>query len=94
MTTEVISLELPISVYNKLQELVTEEQSDPVTVITHLVTVAHQHRSWLRDLATLRQQIQQEGGLQQVGSTKEEVIERLRQTRREIFEAEYAHLYR
>jgi hypothetical protein len=29
-----------------------------------------------------------------VGSSREEVVERLRQTRREIFEAEYGHLYR
>lgn len=93
MSIEVVSLELPVSVYNKLQELVTEEQSDPITVVTHLITIAHQHRSWLRDLTELREQIQRDGGLQ-VGNTKEEVVERLRQTRREIFEAEYAHLYR
>jgi hypothetical protein len=30
----------------------------------------------------------------QVGATKDEVVERLRQARCEIFEAEYAHLYR
>jgi hypothetical protein len=30
----------------------------------------------------------------QVGTTKDAVVERLRQTRHDIFEAEYAHLYR
>ena len=93
MTTEVVTLQLPTSLYDKLQELATEDQSDPVTVITHLVTAAYQHRGWLRDLTTLRKQIQQDGGLS-VGSTKEEVVERLRQTRREMFDIEYAHLYR
>jgi len=44
-------------------------------------------------MAFSREQIRQDGGLQ-VGTTKDEVVERLRQTRREIFEAEYAHLYR
>jgi hypothetical protein len=43
-------------------------------------------------LTALREQIRQEGGLS-VGLTKEELVERLRQTRTEIFEAEYAHLY-
>jgi hypothetical protein len=93
MTTEVVTLQLPTNLYDKLQELATEEQSDPVSVITNLVTAAYQHRGWLRDLAALREQIRQDGGLN-VGSTKEEVVERLRQTRREIFETEYAHLYR
>jgi hypothetical protein len=46
----------------------------------------------VNDLAALRKQIAQDGGLK-IGNTKEEVVERLRQTRREIFEAEYAHLY-
>ena len=55
--------------------------------------MASQRRDWLRDLTTLGEQIRQDGGLQ-VGATREEVVERLRQTRREIFEAEYAHLYR
>jgi hypothetical protein len=93
MAKEVVTLELPASLYDKLQELAAEDQTDPVSVITHLVIIAHQHRAWLRDLAALREQIVRDGGLQ-VGATKEEVIERLRQTRREIFEAEYAHLYR
>lgn len=74
MATEVVSLQLPTNLYDKLQELAIEEQSDPVTVITHLVTAAYQHRGWLRDLAALREQIRQDGGLN-VGSTKEEVVE-------------------
>jgi hypothetical protein len=64
-----------------------------VEVISQLVSIVYQQRGWLRDLTTLREQIQQEGGLP-IGTTKEEVLEQLRQTRRKIFEAEYAHLYR
>jgi hypothetical protein len=62
-------------------------------VIRRLVAMANQRHAWRRDLTALRDQIREEGGLQ-IGTTKEEVVERLRQTRREIFEAEYAHLYR
>ena len=55
--------------------------------------MAHQRQSWLRELHELQELIREQGGLR-IGTTKEEVIEKLRQTRREIFEAEYAHLYR
>ena len=55
--------------------------------------LAYQRRAWLHGWAELRSLIEQEGGLQ-VGATKEEIVEKMRQTRYEIFEAEYAHLYR
>ena len=51
-----------------------------------------QQRAWKRDLEALRSQIKKDGGLQ-VGTTQEEIVERLRQTRRETFNADYAHLY-
>jgi hypothetical protein len=93
MSTDMVTLQLPANRDNQLQELATEEKRDPVEVISQLVSIAYQQRGWLRDLTTLREQIQQEGGLP-IGTTKEEVLEQLRQTRRKIFEAEYAHLYR
>jgi len=93
MSIDVVTLQLPANLYDQLQELAAEEKTDPVEVISHLVSIAYQQRSWLRNLTALREQIQQEGGLQ-IGATKEEVLEQLRQTRRKIFEAEYAHLYR
>jgi predicted transcriptional regulator len=93
MNSETVSIQLPTSLFGQLQELAEQNQSNPVEVITQLVNTAYQRRAWLQELAALRQLIQQEGGLQ-VGLTKEEVIQRLRQTRQEIFEAEYAHLYR
>jgi hypothetical protein len=92
MDTPVVTIQLPASLHAELQALATEEQMDPIEVISHLVAMASQRRTWLRDLAALREQIRQDGGLQ-IGTTKEEVIRQLRQTRREIFEAEYAHLY-
>ena len=67
--------------------------TDLVDVIDRLVTAASQYHTWLRDLTALREQVNQNGGLR-VGASKEEVVERLRQTRHEIFGAEYAHLYR
>ena len=93
MNTDTVSLELPEQMYAKLQALASEEQSDPVNVIVRLIDRAYRRRAWLQDVRTLREQIRQEGGLQ-VGNTRDQVVERLRKTRQEIFEAEYAHLYR
>ncbi len=48
--------------------------------------------SWEEGWQQLRQQVSESGVM--VGLTKDEIVARLRQTRQEIFEAEYAHLYR
>ncbi len=93
MDARVVTIQLPEKLYAELQSLANAEQIDPVQVIDRLVTTASLHHAWLQDLNTLREQIQREGGLQ-VGASKDDVVERLRQTRRTIFEAEYAHLYR
>jgi hypothetical protein len=93
MSAQVVTIQLPAQLYEELQSLAAEEQVDLVEIIDRLVTTASQHRAWLRDLSALRAQIQQDGGLQ-VGASRDEVVEQLRQSRREIFEAEYAHLYR
>jgi GTPase Era involved in 16S rRNA processing len=93
MATNIVKLELSVSVYEQLQELAAVEQKDPIEVITELIDKAHQRQSWLRELEELRDLIREQGGLQ-ISTNKEEMIEQLRQTRYEIFEAEYAHLYR
>ncbi len=93
MSATNVKIELPAELYAKLQSLAAEEQTDPVAAIGRLVAAANQHHAWLRDLAELREQIRQDGGLQ-AGTSKDEVVGRLRETRQSIFDAEYAHLYR
>lgn len=93
MSTELVSLQLPAGLYEKLQMLATEEHTDPVDIITGLIADAYQRRSWLQDLTALHQRIQDEDG-SQIASTKEQIVAQLRQTRQELFDAEYAHLYR
>ena len=92
MSASTVPLQLPAGLYAELQSLAKEEQTDPVVILSRLVAAARLRRAWLSDLTALRQQIVQEGGLK-AGATKQEVVKRLRRTRREIFEAEYAHLY-
>lgn len=88
-----VTLELPSSLYTDLQALTTEEDGDLVALLSQWVKQARQRQGWLRGWKELQALIEQEGGLQ-VGATKEAVVEQMRQTRQEIFEAEYAHLYR
>ena len=93
MEVENVTFQLPAQLYADLQSLAADEQTDPVEVIARLVATARQRRAWVQGLTALREQIRRDGELL-VGVTKDEVVERLRQTWREIFEAEYAHLYR
>jgi RNase adaptor protein for sRNA GlmZ degradation len=93
MDTTTVRLELPASLYADLQSLAVNGEQDLVEVIAGLVDTARRRRAWLRDVEALRTQVRDDGGLH-VGATKEQVVARMRQTRREIFEAEYSHLYR
>ncbi|MBC6422358.1 MAG: hypothetical protein GDA43_14080 [Hormoscilla sp. SP5CHS1] len=93
MNTEHVTLELPANLHEQLQALATAEETDVVSYLEQLVTNAYQRERWLKTLDNLYQLIQARGGLQ-LGDTQEEINERLRQTRQEIFEEEYAHLYR
>lgn len=87
-----ITIQLPARLYAELQSLAVDEQTDPVEIVARLVATARQRRAWLQDLTALREEISRDGGLL-AGVTKDEAVDRLRQTRREIFEACYAHLY-
>ena len=51
------------------------------------------HDSWIRDFHELQRLVRASGGFD-LGETKEEVIDKLREQRRQIFEEDYAHLYR
>jgi hypothetical protein len=84
-----ITIDLPSDLHKKLQILASEGQTDPSNAIAQMITEAYDKRGWLEDLAALRRQILRDGGLQH----SDDLIDRLRQTRQEIFEAEYAHLY-
>ena len=93
MTTDTVTLQIPANLYATLEELAAEAKIDPIDLLSTLVDSVQMRRSWLRDLHSLRRQIQEDGGIQ-VGSTQDEVLEHLRKTRQELFEADYAHLYR
>ncbi len=93
MNPATVSVEIPFALYSKVEELAVEAETEPEDLIATLVEVGCQRTAWLRDLQALQEQIKRDGGLR-VGTSREEVVEQVRRTRREIFDAEYAHLYR
>lgn len=89
--------EVPEPLYRQL-EWAREELAYPK--ITDLIAQAVQRYmneirdvAWEEEFRQLQKDVRSAGGLD-LGETKEEVVERLRKQRQEIFEAEYAHLYR
>jgi predicted CopG family antitoxin len=91
--TKRVTLTLPTNVYEELLEARGEEARSVADFVRTAVVEKLARMRWQRNLEDLRREIREAGGLKLSGS-KEEVIERLRETRREIFETEYAHLYR
>ena len=64
-----------------------------VEMLVRWITLARQRYAWIQGWKELGELVRQDDGLQ-IATTKEQVVEQMRKTRREIFEAEYAHLYR
>ncbi len=88
-----VTIELPAGLYAKLEELAAESDSSPTDQIATLVEDAKTRRAWIRALDDMSKQIQEDDN-RETEPDQEEFIEQLRKARREIFEAEYAHLYR
>jgi len=62
-------------------------------VLAELELATAEPLTWQEGLAQLQASIAAHGGLN-VGETTEEIVEHMRRIRQEIFEEEYAHLYR
>jgi hypothetical protein len=90
---ETVTIQIPSTVYVELEAIAAEEKSDPIAVLTTLVKNARYQRTFGQLWQELLEQVRREGGLH-VGATADEIVEQLRITREEIFETDYAHLYR
>lgn len=82
-------LEEEFADYEQRDALKTELTAE---IKAELLAGAESDDNWVGQLQQLRQRIAETGGIM-TGLTKEEIVEQLRRTRQEIFEAEYAHLY-
>ena len=88
-----VTLNIPSGLYAILEELAAESNTTPNDQIVTIIEEALKRKAWLRDLEELQKEIGQDKNLD-TELDQEELIEKLRKARREIFEAEYAHLYR
>ncbi len=93
MDTITTTIQLPSDLYEEIEAIAAEEQSNPSEMLSDLLKKAVQQYLWRKGWRDLSALIQRDGGLN-VGTTTEEIVEHMRKTRQEIFEAEYAHLYR
>ena len=93
VNAETVTLQLPASLYADLEELANESRRDPVAIIAEWVDEVRQRRQWQQGWADLRAAVQRDGGFPS-DETPEEIVALTRRSRQEIFEAEYAHLYR
>jgi hypothetical protein len=95
-STEIVWV-VPEKLYQELvnaqEELAFPSMVDLVeqAVLRYLAEI--QRQDWQHEFREFQKQVRAAGGLE-LGVTKEEVIAKLRERRRQLFEAEYAHLYR
>lgn len=97
MPTTPIVWEVPGNLYGELleaqKELAFPRLADLVTQAVQRYLAEIQSEVWQQEFRAFQKQVRAAGGFD-LGATKEEIIVRLRQQRQELFEAEYAHLYR
>jgi len=97
MSSTAIVWEVPDSLYSELveaqKELAFPQLNDLISQAVQRYLAETQRQTWRQEFYEFQKQVRASGGLR-LGDTKEEVIANLREQRRELFEAEYAYLYR
>jgi hypothetical protein len=97
MTSKEIVWKVPESLYHELewaqQELAYPTLADFVTQAVKRYLAEIHHETWRLEFRQLQKQIRSAGGFG-LGYTKKEVMANLRKQRLQIYETEYAHLYR
>ena len=88
-----VTIQLPDLLYQELETIAIAKHSDPVTMISSWVKSVQQCSQRLQEWQLLCADVQRAGGYPK-DETIDQLVERLRKTREEIFEQEYAHLYR
>ena len=87
------SIELPEIIYKRLEKLATIKEQDTVEYVISLISSAEAQLNW-REALDLFYATTQKHGTPFDGMSKDEIAVKLRETRKEVFETEYAHLYR
>ena len=93
MSESTVNLELPQEIFQALSELAGESHLAPGDLIAHWLFQERKRRRWLQEWKALQKQVIEEGGFQDNVSA-DAIVAQTRKTRQEIWDAEYAHLYR
>lgn len=97
MSSTAIVWDVPEELYNELvkakNELAFPNLVDFVAQATQRYLAEIQDQTWQQEFRELQKQVRAADGFG-LGTTKEEIIAHLREQRQQIFEAEYADLYR
>lgn len=93
MDTITATIQLPVELYTEIEKFAAKDQNDLNALLVSLLRQAVEARKWREGWRELRNMVQRDNG-SSVGMTKEEIVEQMRKTRQEVFETEYAHLYR
>jgi hypothetical protein len=97
MSTQEIVWQVPESLYRELvwaqEELAYPSLLDFIAQAVQRRLAEVHYQAWQREFRQLQQDVRATGGFG-LGETKDEVIANLREIRQQIFEQEYAHLYR
>ena len=88
-----MTIKLPENVYRELMALAQETNTNPAALITQWIEDSKQQQSWRQAWVELCERVQSDGGYSQYETT-DSIVDQMRKSRAEIFEAEYAHLYR
>ena len=97
MSSREIVWEIPEGLYGELmwaqKELAYPNMIELVSQAVQRYLAEIKHDAWLSEFYQLQKLVRASGGFN-LGETKEEVINKLREQRRQLFEEDYAHLYR
>ncbi|WP_417911874.1 hypothetical protein [Candidatus Electronema sp. TJ] len=84
------------AMYNEMtqaqRELSFPSLMDLLTLAVQRYLAEVQHEKWQQQFRQLQQDVRASGGFH-LGLTKEEVIKKLREQRRQLFESDYADMY-
>ena len=86
-------LELPTDVFDAVIKLAGELKLEPSQTVAHLVKAERNRLERMRVWQELAVSVQHSNHPLE-GKTVDEIVKQLRKTRQEIWDAEYAHLYR
>lgn len=93
MSVKTIHMQLPEDVYFELIAIAEVDKLDPIEQIRAWIKQTCQQEKWRKGWRELRDEVQRTGNFDPNESI-DDLVERLRKQREEIFETEYAHLYR